>query len=85
MSQTITVEDAGPGVKLVILARPEAANALNTAMGHELRALWTALAQEAAVRVAVLTGAGRFFCAGADLKERDGMTDAAWGEQHRLF
>ena len=87
MSQdpTITVEDAGPGVKLVTLSRPAAANALSTAMGHDLLALWTALAADPAMRVVVLTGAGRFFCAGADLKERDGMTDAAWADQHKLF
>jgi len=86
MSQTtITVNEASEGVRLVSLSRPEAANALNTAMGEELLALWSAMAKDPTVRVAVLTGAGRFFCAGADLKERDGMTDAAWGEQHVMF
>jgi enoyl-CoA hydratase/carnithine racemase len=83
--RTIAVEDAAPGVKLVTLSRPAAANSLSTAMGQELLALWTGLKDDAAVRVVVLTGAGRFFCAGADLKERDGMTDAAWAAQHRLF
>ncbi|MDP3855363.1 enoyl-CoA hydratase/isomerase family protein [Phenylobacterium sp.] len=86
MSQTtIKLTEASDGVRLVTLSRPEAANALNTAMGEELLALWRAMAQDATVRVVVLTGAGRFFCAGADLKERDGMTDAAWGEQHVMF
>ena len=33
----------------------------------------------------MLTGAGRFFCAGADLKERDGMSDQAWSDQHVMF
>jgi enoyl-CoA hydratase/carnithine racemase len=82
---TIEVAEAAPGVRVVTLSRPAAANSLSTAMGRELLALWTALKDDASVRVAVLTGAGRFFCAGADLKERDGMTDAAWAEQHRLF
>lgn len=85
MNQTIAVEETGPGVLVVTLSRPEAANSLNTAMGRELLALWMRIADDDQVRAVVLTGAGRFFCAGADLKERDGMTDAAWGEQHRLF
>jgi len=87
MSEDRTVElaDLGGGIRLVTLSRPAAANSLSTAMGRELLALWTDLAADPSVRVVVLTGAGRFFCAGADLKERDGMSDEAWAEQHRLF
>ena len=83
--QTIGLSEPAPGVRLVTLSRPEAANALNTQMGEELYALWTSLAADPAIRVAVLTGAGRFFCAGADLKERDGMSDRAWSDQHVMF
>jgi enoyl-CoA hydratase len=83
--RTVEVSEASPGVHVVTLSRPAAANSLSTAMGRELLALWTRLAADASVRVVVLTGAGRFFCAGADLKERDGMTDQAWADQHRLF
>lgn len=83
--QTIELSEPAPGVRLVTLSRPEAANALNTQMGEELLALWTSLAADPAIRVAVLTGAGRFFCAGADLKERDGMSDQAWSDQHVMF
>nr|QQZ48993.1 enoyl-CoA hydratase/isomerase family protein [Phenylobacterium glaciei] len=85
MNQTIAVEETAPGLLVVTLSRPEAANSLNTAMGRELLALWMRIIGDEQVRAVVLTGAGRFFCAGADLKERDGMTDAAWGAQHRLF
>ena len=85
MNQTIAVEETGPGLLVVTLSRPEAANSLNTAMGRELLALWMRIADDEQVRAVVLTGAGRFFCAGADLKERDGMSDSAWSEQHRLF
>ena len=85
MMQTIELSEPAPGVRLVTLSRPEAANALNTQMGEELLALWTSLAADPAIRVSVLTGAGRFFCAGADLKERDGMSDQAWSDQHVMF
>lgn len=85
MSSTVEVSEPSPGVKVVTLRRPEAANALNTAMGEELLALWPMLAKDPSVRVAVLTGAGRFFCAGADLKERDGMSDQQWSDQHVMF
>lgn len=82
---TLTLREAAPGVRIVAFNRPKAANSLSTAMGRELLAAWTVLAADPTVRVAILTGEGRFFCAGADLKERNGMTDEAWAAQHRLF
>jgi enoyl-CoA hydratase/carnithine racemase len=85
MMPTIELSEPAPGVRLVTLSRLEAANALNTQMGQDLLALWTSLSSDPRVRVAVLTGAGRFFCAGADLKERDGMSDQAWSDQHVMF
>jgi enoyl-CoA hydratase len=84
--QTLLTETAAEGVLVVTLNRPDAGNSLSTLMAQELLALWTTLASDASVRVVILTGAGnRIFCAGADLKERDGMTDADWVAQHRLF
>ena len=85
MTDTITISQEAPGVHLLTLSRPEAANSLSSAMGHELLALWRSLTADASVRVVIMTGAGRFFCAGADLKERDGMSDQAWSAQHKLF
>jgi len=56
------------GVAVVTLNRPESLNAFTAAMGRGLQqAVATAIADEA-VRVIVLTGAGRGFCAGADMK-----------------
>jgi 2-(1,2-epoxy-1,2-dihydrophenyl)acetyl-CoA isomerase len=65
------------GVLQVTLNRPEKLNALNPEM-HQLvrRALERAL-DEAEVRVVLLTGAGRGFCAGQDLSERDVSPGAA--------
>lgn len=84
--ETLLVDNPGDGVLVVTLNRPDAGNSLSTRMAEELLALWRDLAQPGATRAIVLTGAGeKIFCAGADLKERDGMTDAQWAAQHRLF
>jgi enoyl-CoA hydratase/carnithine racemase len=85
--QTLKIEEREARVLLVTLNRPEVLNAINTQMGRDLYELWTRLTAEPAdVRCVVLTGAGeRAFCAGGDLKERDGMTQAQWQAQHELF
>jgi enoyl-CoA hydratase/carnithine racemase len=69
------------------LNRPEAANAMNTALGTEIMTLFEALNLDAGeTRCVVLTGAGdRAFCAGADLKERRGMSDEAWTRRTRRW
>jgi enoyl-CoA hydratase/carnithine racemase len=85
MPETIKLSEPTPGVAVVAFNRPEVANALSTQMGLELLEAWTGLAGRADVRCVVLTGEGRHFQAGADLKERNGMTDAAWAEQHKVF
>jgi enoyl-CoA hydratase/carnithine racemase len=83
--QTLSVREAAPGVVLVTLSRPQAANAMNTAMGEALLKVWTELAADASLRAVVLTGEGKAFCAGADLKERNGMSDEAWSRQHLVY
>lgn len=84
---TLRTEKPAPHVLVVTLNRPEVLNALNTQMGRDVLDLWTRLTAEPGdVRCVVLTGAGeRAFCAGGDLKERDGMTQAQWQAQHELF
>jgi len=73
-------------VVTVMLNRPEQMNAMNTAMGEDLLACFDALPRDPDVRAVVFTGAGeRAFCAGGDLKERNGMTDEAWRAQHVIF
>ena len=85
--ETIKLERKGDHLLIVTLNRPKAGNSMNTLMGEELRDLWSGLyCDQEDIRCAVLTGAGdRIFCAGADLKERNGMTDAQWMAQHALF
>ena len=85
--ETVRVEDRGEGLLLLTLDRPEVANAMNTRMGRDLLAFFEEVnAAPAKRRCIVVTGAGeRAFCAGGDLKERNGMTDEAWQDQHLLF
>lgn len=85
--ETLTVATPEPHILLVTLNRPEAANAMNTQLGRDLLALFDSIAADpAAQRCVVLTGAGdRAFCAGGDLKERNGMTDRQWQDQHLIF
>lgn len=73
------------GIRCLVLNRPEVMNAMNTQMFVDLRNALHELAFDDGLRVLIVTGAGeRAFCAGGDLKERDGMTDAAWRRQHQL-
>jgi enoyl-CoA hydratase/carnithine racemase len=84
---TLGISAAGEHALVVTLNRPAALNALNTRMGEELHELLQRIATSPeAPRCVVLTGAGgRAFCAGADLKERQGMTGEAWRAQHEVF
>jgi enoyl-CoA hydratase len=66
--ETITFENRG-GIGIITLNRPERLNAINNAMVDELNALLDAIERDESVRAVVLTGAGRAFCAGFDLKE----------------
>ncbi|MGD0700869.1 MAG: crotonase/enoyl-CoA hydratase family protein [Trebonia sp.] len=56
-------------VALLTLNRPEALNAVNAALADELGRFLEQAAADDGVRAIVVTGAGRAFCAGADLKE----------------
>src|SRR5438105_11688275 len=64
---SVEVETRG-AVALVTLNRPESANTLNLQMAMDLLAAAMTCARNAAVRAVVLTGAGRHFCFGGDLR-----------------
>ncbi|HJS72073.1 MAG TPA: enoyl-CoA hydratase/isomerase family protein [Acidimicrobiia bacterium] len=70
----LLVEDEGP-VRTLTLNRPEKLNALSTTLVDDLSRALTATAEDDSVRVVVLAGAGRSFCAGYDLDEPAGDVD----------
>ncbi len=84
--ETLLIEMHDPKIMVVTMNRPQALNAMNTQMMMELRDLFqTFYLDPGAANCIILTGAGdRGFCSGADLKERDGMTDAVWKKQHAI-
>ena len=85
--KTLNISRSGDDhVVTVELNRPEALNAMNTAMGEDLLRCFDAFTWDRTARAVVLTGAGeKAFCVGGDLKEREGMTDESWRAQHLIF
>lgn len=74
MSELVRLERRA-GIAVVTLDRPERMNALSWASVQRLGEIGKELAADSTLRVCVLTGAGdKAFCAGADLKERQGMS-----------
>jgi enoyl-CoA hydratase/carnithine racemase len=74
------------GVCEIILDRPEALNAIDTAMATRLAQACAELASESDSRVVVLSAAGdRAFSVGADLKERNRLSDAGLLAQREVF
>ena len=84
---TLDCKQVSPNVLQVGMNRPEVGNALNTQMALDMLDLWTRLTDVPGdIRCVILTGAGsKIFCAGGDLKERNGMTPQAWQHQHEIF
>ena len=85
--ETITLETPAEHVLLLTLDRPERANAMNTQMGLDLRSIFMELyVDPEPYRCVIATGRGeKIFSAGGDLKDRDGMTDKQWRQQHAIF
>ncbi|HZS55819.1 MAG TPA: 2-(1,2-epoxy-1,2-dihydrophenyl)acetyl-CoA isomerase PaaG [Bryobacteraceae bacterium] len=70
MSYETILLDIRDAVARITLNRPDKLNSFNVQMNQELRAALTTVEEDASVRVLVLTGAGRGFCAGQDLSDR---------------
>jgi enoyl-CoA hydratase/carnithine racemase len=76
--QTIRIDKDGP-VDWLTLNRPETLNAINTLMVTELRDYFGGLFEDDSVRIVVMRGAGRAFCAGLDIKASQEGADNPWG------
>ena len=76
--------DINDGVAVVTLNRPEKLNAMTALMGAEMGDVMAEADADDGVRAVVLTGAGRAFCAGADLGSGKGFADG-WGGVEREY
>src|SRR5579871_5781879 len=72
MSDEAVLYEVQPsGVAVITLNRPQQLNALDEAMARQWREALDRCAEDAAVRCVMITGAGRGFCAGQDLRALD--------------
>ena len=69
--KTLRLESPSDGVVQVTLNRPDRFNAMTVAMFDELESVARAIGDDRDVRVVILTGAGKAFCAGYDLDEAE--------------
>ena len=70
----VRLDEAGP-VATITLNRPEALNAMSPPLMGELARTVERLEQDPGIKVAIITGAGRAFCAGQDLREAEAVED----------
>jgi E-phenylitaconyl-CoA hydratase len=77
VSSDTLVFDLSDNVAIITLNRPDVRNAMNRELGGALREALQRVREDPDIRVAVLTGAGRTFSAGADLRERAQVGRAA--------
>jgi enoyl-CoA hydratase len=82
-TDNLLIERDGPIVTLT-MNRPEAKNALSAEMLGRMADAWEMINDDVEIRVAILTGAGGTFCAGADLKAMTGTFDDEWGKRLQL-
>lgn len=76
--QFIKVEKEN-GLATVTLNRPDSLNAVNGELHHELSRIWADIAEDEEINAVVLTGAGRAFCAGGDVKGMSRRADSDSG------
>lgn len=80
MGELLKVEQRG-SIKIITLNRPETLNSISSALAIEFHKILDEIKFDMETRVLVITGTGRSFCAGADLKERESYTLAERGRK----
>jgi len=68
VTQTLTIDRPQPGVVVLQLNRPNALNAIDEQMRDELTRTFATIGSDASAKVVVLTGTGRGFCSGIDVR-----------------
>jgi enoyl-CoA hydratase/carnithine racemase len=84
MELTQTRYEIENGIATVTLYRPDKMNALTQTMRKELIGIFAAADRDDSVRVVVVTGAGKAFCAGADLSSGGSAFDRTVQEGHKV-
>lgn len=85
--ETIRLEIGADKVGVITMNRPDVRNAMNTQMMRDLRDCFAQFYIDPNVAAClVITGSGdQAFCSGGDLKERRGMSDETWRQQHAII
>ena len=83
----VRLNDLSNKIWHLLLNRPSYHNAFNTILAHQLIDCCQQIRESKDIRSAVIiSGQGRSFCSGADLKERQSIkTLQQWMEQHRIY
>jgi enoyl-CoA hydratase len=68
VTETLTINRPRPGIVVLQLTRPKQLNAINEIMRDELMLIFATIGADTSVNVVVLTGAGRGFCSGIDVR-----------------
>ena len=69
----------------IVLNRPEARNAFNSEMAEQLLEICQTIDRSDVRAVMITSSNEKSYCSGADLKERNNMTETEWKNQHVLF
>ena len=82
--ETLLIDKRENGVAVVSLNRPDRLNAVNGRLHHELSTFTRDAERDRAVKVVVLAGEGRAFCAGGDFSDDSGAGDLSLEEARQI-